>query len=303
MLIIDSQQHEFGPQGNWDTLDQSTRWALVTEILLAWMDAVGVAGTLIYPQDRAWCAEAVAARPDRLASVLKIRDPEAADVEAQVAKHQADPGVIALRIAFGAHMDDPGGEAAVKVRTGAYDRFLDACEQAGLPLFCSAHGTTPLVGELARSRPKLRLIIDHLGIGQPPMHPREANPWHTFGDLVALGKYENVAVKLSGLPVLSNEDWPYADVWPHMRKLVDAFGAGRIMWASDIAKFEGRIGWTNRYPVAHDDYKGKHTFAAALASILYSDKLTQREKELILGGTVVSFLGWSPKVREKAAAT
>ena len=48
--------------------------------------------------------------------------------------------------------------------------------------------------------------------------------------------------------MLSKEPYPFADVWVPIRSVLDAFGAERVMWASDISRFAGRIGWRTRYP-------------------------------------------------------
>jgi hypothetical protein len=76
---------------------------------------------------------------------------------------------------------------------------------------------------------------------------------------------------------------------------VNAFGAERVMWASDISRFAGRSGWENAYPAAREDYPGKHTYAESLQMIRDTDALTADEKELVLGGAVRRVLRWPGK--------
>ena len=134
-----------------------------------------------------------------------------------------------------------------------------------------------------------------MGIAQPPLNPRPAQPWQGLADLLPLRALPNVYVKLCGAPVLSDQGFPFADVWPHVRQILDAFGIGRVMWASDVGRFQGRIGWNNEFEVAHRPYPGKHNYAEALRFVLDTDKLSSSEKEALLGGTVRRFTGWTPE--------
>jgi hypothetical protein len=125
-------------------------------------------------------------------------------------------------------------------------------------------------------------------------------PFRFFSDFLRLARYRNVNVKLCGVPALSLTPYPYDDVWPHVRELVDQFGAERLMWASDIGRFQGRIGWPN-VAVELADSPGKHTYGEALGYIRRTDALTLGEKELVLGGTACALLGWRPAPRDLPA--
>jgi len=48
-----------------------------------------------------------------------------------------------------------------------------------------------------------------MGIAQPPLNPRETQPWKSLDGLLAISKFENVAVKMYGAPVLSDEPFPF----------------------------------------------------------------------------------------------
>jgi predicted TIM-barrel fold metal-dependent hydrolase len=45
-----------------------------------------------------------------------------------------------------------------------------------------------------------------------------------------------VAVKASGMPSLSNESYPFRDLHPHIRTLVEAFGPQRTFWGTDLTR-------------------------------------------------------------------
>lgn len=293
MEIIDAQLHEIGPRLGWAGADRETRHDVLTELIFAWMDAVGVDRALVHPRDAGWAAGAIAAHPQRLAAVYTVRDPAAPDVAEQLAEAKRLPGAVGVRLIFGKVQTDPTGEAGVeKLRSGAFNGFLRACESLGLPLFCGAFGHARLIGEIARAHEGLRIVVDHLGMAQPPLNPRLDPPWRELPDLLGLAGHANVAVKLCGVPVLSDRRYPFEDVWPHLLRILDAFGSERLMWASDIGRFTARIGWENDYPRARGDYPGKHGYAESLFFLLGSDRLSAFDKEAILGGTVRKLLGW-----------
>ena len=53
-------------------------------------------------------------------------------------------------------------------------------------------------------------------------------------DVIGLAQYPNLAVKWSHAPAyLSDEPYPYRDLFRPLRRVIEAFGIERIMWASD----------------------------------------------------------------------
>jgi predicted TIM-barrel fold metal-dependent hydrolase len=87
---------------------------------------------------------------------------------------------------------------------------------AGLDRMCERHPETPVV-------------IDHLArIG--------ADGTIRDGDvraLCALAKRRNVHVKVSAFYALGRKQAPYTDLQPLIHRVYDAYGAKRLMWASD----------------------------------------------------------------------
>ena len=293
MQIIDAQLHEFGPQLTWEGVDDRTRHGLLTELIFGWMDAVGVDKAIIIPLDAAWGESAVTRHHDRLAGVFSIREPGAPNAAELVARLSSIPGAVGLRMAMGRIPTDPTGEIReAEFKAGVFAPLLAACEKSGLPLFCAAFGYAYLIGEIAKAHPTLRVVADHMAMAQPPLNPRDTPPWKQLPPLLELAKYPNVFVKLCGSAVLSEQPFPFSDVWPHIHQILDAFGAERVMWASDIGRFAGRIGWQNHYPEARAEYPGKHTYAESLFMIRETRELSEVQKALILGGTVRRLTGW-----------
>jgi predicted TIM-barrel fold metal-dependent hydrolase len=297
LRIIDAQLHEFGPLLDWgaDAEQVALQERLLTEIVLAWMDAVGVDAAVLNPsrfgQHPEWGMRTAARFPDRFAVVHSIRDLEPDRVEEEVVSVASSPGLVALRIGLGRVPQDPTGAAgAERLAAGAYEPVFAACEAHAVPLFCFAAGNLPLLPPVLEAHPGLTLIIDHIGMRQPPLDEPEVPPWRSLGELLSLARYPGVAIKLCGAPAMSHDQYPFRDVWAPLRSILDSFGPERVMWASDIGRFAGRIGWSNQYPAAHEQYHGRHTYAESLGMLLHTELLTEEEKRFVLGATAVRLL-------------
>ncbi|CCD95509.1 conserved hypothetical protein [Bradyrhizobium sp. ORS 375] len=80
---------------------------------------------------------------------------------------------------------------------------------------------------IARSR--VHLVFDHCG--RPVVEHGLQRP--SFQALLALGRERDAVVKLSGYYKFARQPWPYADAWPFIAALVDAFTLDRCVWGSD----------------------------------------------------------------------
>jgi L-fuconolactonase len=150
----------------------------------------------------------------------------------------------------------------------------------------------PKVASIVERYPGLTLVIDHIGMRQPPMDQTDDPPFARLQELLDLARFPNIYVKLCGIPAMSKEPFPYRDTEDALRRIVDAFGAERLMWGSDATRFVGRVG-LHRYQLSPiEEYPGKHHYADALFYIRESPILTPAEKEAILGGTLQRVLGW-----------
>jgi L-fuconolactonase len=99
----------------------------------------------------------------------------------------------------------------------------------------------PALLELPARLPELRIVLNHLGFFPHDMRvdahgrPRFEDPLppERVEAVLSLARHENVHVMLSGQYALSAQDWPYRDLDSLIRRLADAYGAGRLLWASD----------------------------------------------------------------------
>jgi len=87
----------------------------------------------------------------------------------------------------------------------------------------------PAVGVAAQAFPSTTFAIDHLGrVGcGRPIRSEDAEA------LCALGAWDNCNVKVSAFYALGDQRPPHDDLVPLIRQVHGAFGADRLMWATD----------------------------------------------------------------------
>jgi predicted TIM-barrel fold metal-dependent hydrolase len=111
------------------------------------------------------------------------------------------------------------------------------------------------------------IVVDHTGVDpSTPMSPQRAL---TEGRaVIALASLSNVMLKLTGVPALSAEGFPFRDCWPWAEQLLTAFTPHRVMWGTD---------WTRT--------RGVSSYAQSLGWIADSGLLTGAELEAVMGLT------------------
>jgi L-fuconolactonase len=137
----------------------------------------------------------------------------------------------------------------------------------------------PALLELPRALPDLRIVLNHLGFFPHDMridaHRRPAFddplPPERVEAVLSLARFENVHVMLSGQYTLSALEPPYRDLDVLIRRLADAYGAERMLWASDHP-------WI-------DDVPGYGAIAALPAQAL--PDASEAELAAIRGGTAL----------------
>ena len=235
MLICDSQVHIWGadtPQRPWPKRAKPQRPVpLSADELLGEMNAAGVDRVVIVPPswegDRNDLAlEAARLHPDRFAVMgrLALQDPK---TRALVADWKQQPGMLGMRFTF--HNE----HNRHLLTDGSADWLWPAAERAGIPIMVLVPGSLDVLDRIADKHPGLRLVIDHVGLNIRQKAPE------AFDDLpkvCALAKRPNVAVKASGMPSLSREEYPFRDLHDAIRRLVDAFGPQRTFWGTDLTR-------------------------------------------------------------------
>jgi predicted TIM-barrel fold metal-dependent hydrolase len=244
---------------------------LTYEKLLPMMDAAGVDRVIIVPP--AWqgdrndyALEAAGRYPDRFAVMgrIALNRPETA---ASLSQWMAQPGMLGIRMAF-------NHDKSAWLLDGTADWFWPAAEAAGIPLMIFAPDSPQDIAGIAGAHPRLRIIVDHMGLATH--QPYSSAITSRIATVARLARYDNVAVKLSAVPDFSAEPYPFKDMSEHVRRLVEAFGARRCFWGSDLTHSRGKYPY--RQFVTH--------FTEEL------EFLTAADKRLIMGAAIRDFLGW-----------
>jgi L-fuconolactonase len=302
--VIDAQLHRPLPLAPWPEFDSYAGYprkggdvvegepsseaalAVGVELLIAAMEAAGVDAGVVHSNPD-FCEVAVARHPERLACVLDLYDPAAlGDPGEFMAGLRAKPGHLGIRLLPGIDFGD--GPNLRLFLDGAWEDTFAAAAEHGVPIEFFAPLRLALLDRVAREYPGLRVIVDHVGMPAPPTAPPFDDLLATLPELLALAVHPNVAVKLTGLPLLAPGDYPFPGVWPALRALLEAFGPGRLLWGTDVQRVTGRV-WHPPLPTPGHE---RINYAELLDYLLYSEELDPEAKAAILGGATREWLGW-----------
>jgi predicted TIM-barrel fold metal-dependent hydrolase len=145
-------------------------------------------------------------------------------------------------------------------------------------------GQTSLFARIAERHPELTLILDHMGVGAG-LRPRPGSSGSVRNNVVAeaiaeaatLAKYPNVSVKLSSVPLISTEPYPFRDAIPHIQRLFDAYGPQRCHWGTDVTNSLARATYRQRVT----QFTEELTF------------LSEDDKDWIMGRAILERLNWA----------
>jgi L-fuconolactonase len=272
--IIDTQIHEGWASRSWGWSGE-VNLAVNVELAREAMDSVGVDVSVINARDD-FLDLAVQAYPDRFFAAASVREP-VADAEGFVAEYRRKPNRVALRIS---PVDWRTGRLDAAYESGALESVIRAAELAEIPLFLFTPGFPETAASIARGHPDLAIIVDHLGLRQPPPL-QSSDPWEPLARVIALAELPNVAIKFSGGLTLSAESFPHRDVWPRLMNLLDAFGCDRLMWASDYTRM--RLAPGSLEPAPRADWVT--TYLDCVCFVRDTDQLSHNEKRALLGDT------------------
>ena len=96
-------------------------------------------------------------------------------------------------------------------------------------------------------------------------------------------------MKLCGGLLLSDQQYPFDDIWPNLEKLFKAFGVDRVMWGSDYTRM--RIA---DLPKGERPRKRGLSYAESLDYLRKTDRLSLEEKRMVLGGAARKWLKLPP---------
>jgi L-fuconolactonase len=241
VTIIDSQIHIWAPEtperpwipggrllAHWRTPPSA-------DDVLAHMDSVGVDRAVLVPPS--WegirndvVLSAAGRHPGRFRAVVRgpLNDHSAA---ASLRAWAADPRVAGIRTLF-------AREARPWLRDGTADWIWPLAEELGLTVFFYAPGDYAGTAEVLQRHPDLKLVVDHLGID---IGVTDGNIDSFIDELVPLARFPHVAVKASALSTMVSavDSYPFPTLHGPIKRVVEAFGADRVFWGSDLTRLTG----------------------------------------------------------------
>jgi L-fuconolactonase len=87
-------------------------------------------------------------------------------------------------------------------------------------------------------------------------------------------------IKVSGACTLSQQPYPFPDIWDPLARVFDAWGFDRCLWGTD---------WTRAFAVVN--------YEQAVVPFLETDRLNATERAMLMGGACAKAYGWSPRTR------
>ena len=277
MLTIDAQVHAYehdNPNRPWAGVLHGPPEVTGADMVAA-MDAAGVDGAVLvsaftmYRYDASYAIGVHASHPGRFA-LIKPVDPTDPGVAETIAGWAATDGAVAIRIMM---RDDVSTDAA----DPGLNRVLAAAARHALPVNLLCWGRLQQAALLAARNPDTKLVIDHLGLQQPFEPPVPASPFAGLPAVLKLAAYDNIVVKITGACTLSQQPFPYNDLWDPLGRIFDAFGLDRCLWGTD---------WTRAV--------GLLTYEQGVEAFRVTDRLSDSERATLMGGTLQRVYNWTP---------
>lgn len=253
--VIDAHTHAWGPPTPAHPWTNESIMGLVSEFDV---DPVYSADDLVADMDRLRIDEAVvvgypivdwtdnwytlraAAEYERLSGIVML-DHFGEDAVEIAAGTLAQPGIIGLRIApgqpyermwrGGSGVEDPDWLSDAIER----ESFWTAVRETGsIVTLAGVGGQLDRITELIERYPDLTYLFDGYGSLSAASTEAERDRFAQFA------AFEDVGVKASHTPFVSEENFPYHDVHELLAWLIDVFGVDRVVWGSDFPNVTSR---------------------------------------------------------------
>ncbi|MYH18179.1 MAG: amidohydrolase [Gemmatimonadetes bacterium] len=237
------------------------------------MDANGVDASVLVQTswstwDNGYMSDSVARFPDRFVGHGLIDPQDTEGNTEQVRYWMEERGLVGFRFHPFYYPDEQ-----ILVKDDNRAMWEELAARNAVIQFHMRYGDAPQVDEIARRHPNMALIIDHMG------YPDPETGMEVFQPIIDLARHDRMFVKISDVKGRSQEPFPFRDMHPFVRALLDAFGVERAMWGTG-------------YPGHH---RVKHNWLSLADELRLVregyDFLTSAEKDRLLGGTAAAVWG------------
>lgn len=228
MLVVDSQIH---PWSDGTSTGHHRRDPIDESMLDQEMGQAGVNRAILVPplwdpNGNAYSLELARRHPSRYC-VMGLLSPAVPDAAVQLENWLAQPGMRGVRFL----LNTP--DRTRPLDDGSLDKLWPIAEAQGIVVSLLMPGRLADVPTIARRHPRLKLIVDHLGV------PRGAVGEMAFKhlpELLALADLPNVQVKAAGVGDYALDPFPFKSLQAPLQQVFQAFGADRVMWGSDLSR-------------------------------------------------------------------
>ncbi len=238
-MITDAQVHIWNantPQDPWEAGAKAhLPDPMPAERMLKFMDEAGIDRAVISaanvaPNRSPACGQAAAARYPGRFRVMGWFVPTLPEQFKVLPRWLEQPGMCSLRLS----MNEP--EHKKLFADGALEPVWKACVDQDMAVAVWTRDGPALMEPVLAKYPNLTFIVDHFAWAVPGPD-REAK----MKAMIDLARYRNVHVKVSSLPLVSGSAAPeYEDLHPLIKRVHAAYGAERLMWASDQTQTMGK---------------------------------------------------------------
>jgi predicted TIM-barrel fold metal-dependent hydrolase len=114
-----------------------------------------------------------------------------------------------------------------------------------------------------------------MGLTQPLIPPAPEDALADLRQLLALARYPNLAVKITGACTYSRRPFPYDDLWEPLARVIDSFGVDRCMWGTDWTRTTGILSYEQGISAFRDHWP-----------------INASEKAALMGETATRIYGW-----------
>lgn len=228
------------------------------------VDRVVLVPPLWDPSGNAYSLSLAQQEPDRFA-VMGLLDTAPENAAERVRHWRDQPGMLGIRFLFNTK------DRIAPLFEGRFDDVWLVAEEAELVVALLIPGALANAGQIAERHPRLKVIVDHLGVPRGATGPAA---FEHLPELLALARHPNVFVKAVGVGDYALDPYPFHSLGETLRRIVDAFGPERVIWGSDLS----RLHHSYRQCVTH--------FSENLPW------LSREDRERIMGGNITRLLHW-----------
>lgn len=227
-MIVDAQVH---PWGKGESTGHHRRDPIDQAVLLKEMDAAGVERVVLVPplwdpDGNTYALDMARQYPEKF-TVMGLLDVAQPGAARQLRHWRDQSGMRGVRFL----LNTP--DRIKPWADGLLDPLWPIAEEMGLVVALLVPGQLHIAKQVARAHPRLKLIVDHLGV---PRGAVGAMAFTHLPELIELAAFPNVRIKAAGVGDYALDPYPFKSLEAPLQQIFEAFGADRVVWGSDLSR-------------------------------------------------------------------